>query len=110
MERGHVIPQVELGFAARLAELLGAPTSTKPARINRPIVDMRERWIALDQRISELDPDFAVQANGDQLASGLLTIPGVGTLNATALVAAVGDARTFARGRDLATWLGLVPR
>ena len=40
----------------------------------------------------------------------LLSIPGIGALNATALVAAVGDAGTFARGRDLAAWLGLVPR
>ena len=61
-------PSGRAGLAARLAEPLGAPTSTKPARINRPIVDMCERWIALDQRISELDPDFAAQANGDELA------------------------------------------
>jgi transposase len=40
----------------------------------------------------------------------LLTIPGIGALNATALVAAAGDARAFGRGRDLAAWLGLVPR
>ena len=39
-----------------------------------------------------------------------MTIPGIGALNATALVAAVGEARTFGRGRDLAAWLGLVPR
>ncbi len=46
----------------------------------------------------------------DRHARRLLTIPGIGALNATALVAAVGDAGTFARGRDLAAWLGLVPR
>jgi transposase len=39
-----------------------------------------------------------------------MTIPGIGALNATAFVAAVGEATTFARGRDLAAWLGLVPR
>jgi transposase len=43
-------------------------------------------------------------------AAALTSIPGIGALNATALVAAVGDARTFARSRDLAAWLGLVPR
>ena len=41
---------------------------------------------------------------------GASTIPGIGALNATALVAAIGDGSTFARGRDLAAWLGLVPR
>jgi hypothetical protein len=49
-------------------------------------------------------------ARADESARRLTTIPGVGPLNATALVAAVGDFGSFARGRDLAAWLGLVPR
>ena len=39
-----------------------------------------------------------------------MSIPGIGVLNATALVAAIGDGTTFARARDLGAWLGLVPR
>ena len=39
-----------------------------------------------------------------------MTIPGFGALIASALVAAVGRAESFGRGRDLAAWLGLVPR
>jgi transposase len=39
-----------------------------------------------------------------------MTIPGIGILNATALIAAIGHGESFARGRDLAAWLGLVPR
>lgn len=62
-------------------------------RIHRLDSDMRLRWIALDERMRRL-----------------LTISGIGALNATALGAAVGDARTFGRGRDLAAWLGLVSR
>ena len=46
----------------------------------------------------------------DESARLLATIPGIGVINATALVAAVGDASAFARGRDLSAWLGLVPR
>ena len=49
-------------------------------------------------------------ARNDPAARRLATIPGVGVLNATALVAAIGDGRTFNRGRDLSAWLGLVPR
>lgn len=37
-------------------------------------------------------------------------IPGVGPMIASALVAAIGDGKTFGRGRDLSAWLGLVPR
>ena len=43
-------------------------------------------------------------------ARRLTTIPGVGAIVASALVAAVGQAESFERGRDLAAWLGLVPR
>src|SRR5271166_6769515 len=76
LERAHVIPQGRARLAARLAELLDDPTSGLSPRINRLIVDTRERWIALDQRIAELNGDFAEQANGDVLAQRLLTIPG----------------------------------
>jgi transposase len=64
----------------------------------------------LDRRILALDEEFALQARTDEAARLLTTIPGIGPLNATALVAAIGDARTFGRGRDLAAWLGLVPK
>ena len=46
----------------------------------------------------------------DDAARRLVTIPGIGVLNATTLVAAVGDGSAFRRGRDLGAWLGLVPR
>ena len=39
-----------------------------------------------------------------------MTIPGIGVLTASALIAAIGQGESFARGRDLAAWLGLVPR
>lgn len=49
-------------------------------------------------------------ARPDDRARRLTSIPGIGALNATALVAAVSAATTFDKGRDLAAWLGLVPR
>jgi transposase len=64
----------------------------------------------LDRRIQAFDEEFALLARTDEAARLLLTIPGIGPLNATALVAAIGKAETFGRGRDLAAWLGLVPR
>jgi transposase len=110
LERGYIIPQGRARLATRLAELQDGETPSLTPRINDLILDMRGRWAALDQRIAKFDKEFAEQARGDELARRLLTIPGIGSLNATALVAAVGDARTFSRGRDLAAWLGLVPR
>ena len=71
---------------------------------------MLTRWLALDERIAAFDAEFAAEVKRDEAARRLTSIPGIGALNATALVAAVGDAETFARGRNLPAWLGLVPR
>jgi hypothetical protein len=64
----------------------------------------------LDRRIGGFDEEFTVHARQDAAARRLAMIPGIGVMNATALVAAIGEARGFAHSRDLAAWLGLVPR
>ena len=78
-------------------------------RIRLLIEDLRAEWRALDERIAVFDKEF-VQARNEEPVRRLVTIPGIGTINATALVAAVGNARAFRRGRDMAAWLGLTPR
>lgn len=110
LERGHIVPQGRAKLAVRLAELLDAREPILRPRIHMLIADMRDRWQALNERIASLDAEFVEHVRSDDRARRLLTIPGIGALNATALVAAVGDANTFGRGRDLAAWLGLVPR
>lgn len=64
----------------------------------------------LDRRIGAYDNELAALTRDDEVARRLATIPGIGVINATALLAAVGDASSFGRGRDLAAWLGLTPR
>ena len=99
--------KLEQHVAAMLDNESGASVSP---RMRQLIDDMRAEWLKLDQRIASLDDEFATRARYDADAQRLATIPGIGVPNATALAAAVGDAQTFARGRDLAAWLGLVPR
>jgi len=79
-------------------------------RMHLLIDDMRAQWRELDRRIAAFDAEFVALARKDATARRLTTIPGIGVLNATALVAAVGEAHSFSRARDLAAWLGLVPR
>ena len=110
LERGHVVAQGRAQLAAALAKLLDGEQRVLASRIHELIADMRRQWVALDERIKAFDAEFAAAAKAQDGAKRLLSIPGIGALNATALVAAVGDAGTFARGRDLAAWLGLVPR
>jgi transposase len=111
LERGVVAPQgrrkLEQALAAMMQEEGGLPLG---ARMRTLVEDMRAEWRELDRRIGVLDDEFAALAKADEAARRLATIPGIGVLSATALVAAIGDGRTFARGRDLAAWLGLVPR
>src|SRR4029077_4353017 len=57
-----------------------------------------------------LDAEFIRWTKENEDARRLATIPGVGATIASALIAAIGTAETFERGRDLAAWLGLVPR
>jgi transposase len=111
LERGRAVPQGRAKLASCLDTLLDIEDDLDlTPRIRALVADVRERWQFLDRRITALDTEFAEQARSDEDARRLTTIPGIGALNATALVAAIGDVATFARGRDLAAWLGLVPR
>ena len=111
LERGIVIRQGRRSLLDTLATLSEeAEDSGIGARVRFLLDDMLDQWRALDTRIKALDDEFAEMARRDPAARRLATIPGIGVMNATALVAAIGDGRTFGRGRDLAAWLGLIPR
>jgi transposase len=109
-ERGYAFPQ---GRRA-LEQAVDGLTEKRPGglgpRMHELVVDMRAEWRALDQRIQALNAEFTQRARDDEAAQRLLAIPGVGVLNATALVAAIGGGDAFRRARDLSAWLGLVPR
>lgn len=110
LERGHVVAQGHARLRLLLSELLDCGVSPLTPRMTFLLGDMRTRWEELDRRIAAFDAEFAAMARADDRARRLTSIPGIGALNATALVAAVGDGATFDKGRDLAAWLGLVPR
>lgn len=110
LERGVIVPQGRRKLELHLEALMAVKDATLSPRTRLLIEDQRAEWRELDRRIEAFDKEFAQEARADQAARLLLTIPGIGPLNATALVAAIGKAETFGRGRDLAAWLGLVPR
>ena len=62
----------------------------------------------LEQRIDQVTREIAAIADREDVARRLMTIPGIGALGATAVLAAVGNGRQFRKARDLAAWLGLV--
>ena len=88
LERGHVVAQGRAKLTACLAALLDtdAGASLTP-RMRTLMAEVRERWQDLDRRIAALDAEFAEQTRINEDARRLTTIPGIGALNATALLA-----------------------
>lgn len=109
-EYGWVAPR-GVAQAAMLADLLDedemASSLPEPARAMLRV--MTEMLGQLDHRITGLDKEIARRAREDEVARRLMTIPGIGPIAATAIVALAPQATTFRKGRDFAAWLGLAP-
>ncbi|HYA66283.1 MAG TPA: IS110 family transposase [Burkholderiaceae bacterium] len=108
LERGITVAQGRRELERHLAGMTAQTGLSQRMRVL--IEDMRAQWRDLDRRIAEIDKELAEWTRNEAVARRLMTIPGIGVLNATALIAAIGQGESFARGRDLAAWLGLVPR
>jgi transposase len=109
LERGITVRQGRPALAKALPELLESESELSPL-IRALLAQLRAQWQALDDQIAALDQQILSLARAHPLVSRLMTVPGIGALIATALVAAIGTGPAFGRGRDLACWVGLVPR
>lgn len=110
LEAGITIGAGRKRIARRLPLLLAdEATALSPSR-RALLTAQMQSWRSAEEQIAAIDGQLKAVARGDDRCRRLLTIPGVGVLTATALVAAVGSAQEFGTGRDLAAWLGLVPR
>jgi transposase len=107
-ERGVALPKGRIILMKRFQEIMDGLSASQRAK--RLLEDLREERAELDQRVKAHDDELTALTRDDEQARRLATIPGIGVINATALLAAVGDASAFAKGRDLAAWLGLTPR
>jgi transposase len=108
LERGITLRQGRQALAKALPELLA--TDELSPLLRDLLARLRAQWHALDVEITALDRQILAIARADARAGLLMTIPGIGALIATALVAAIDRGQAFGRARDLACWLGLVPR
>lgn len=91
-------------------EILGQARSGL-TRIGRELVrGLYDHFLQLEKRIRSTEEIIERLGEADDTVRRLRTVPGIGMLTATALVGAVGDAKSFRNGRHMAAWLGLVPR
>ena len=109
-EYGIVLPQGIVHIAKRLPEILEDGENALPMTFRQLLNRLGEHLKMLDRQVTELEADIQAWHRQNAASHRLAEIPGIGPITATALVASVGDAKTFANGRQLAAWLGLVPR
>jgi len=79
-------------------------------RMSDIIVGLSEDWLWLDERIESTSNEIELISKGEANCQRLMSVPGIGPIISTAMVAAIGTGEAFDRGRDFGAWLGLVPR
>lgn len=110
MEYGIDIPQGRSHVRRQIPRILEDAENGLTVCFRGLLSGLYEDLIRLDARIEDLDRQIAQMARGDDRVKRLMSIPGIGPLGGTALMAAVGDVNVFRNGREMAAWLGLVPR
>ena len=110
LEYGIESPRGRGALLARLAEALEDAENELPVEGRALLQELAEELRHQHERVTEFDDRLAGAARQSPACQRLMTIPGVGVLSATALVASAGDASEFRNGREMAAWLGLVPR
>jgi transposase len=109
-EYGIVLPQGVTKFRQGLLPILEQEQEKLTARGRAIFKQLDAEWRALEERLAYSNEPLESIGQAHPVCQRLMTIPGIGPLTATALVAAVNDATHVKNGRQLAAWLGLVPR
>ena len=108
-EFGVIAPQ-GVAHVGRLASALEDPGSGLPGAVRALGGVLLGQIADLDAKIGGLEKELRACARQDEQAARLMTIPGIGPINAMALQAFAPPMESFRRGRDFSAWLGLVPR
>ena len=109
-EFGIVLPQGIVHVARCLPGIIEDADNGLPIVFRELLLRLRSHLLELNRQIQELEDQIDAWHKNNEDSQRLAKIPGVGVLTASALVASIGDARCFKNGRELAAWLGLVPR
>jgi transposase len=110
LERGITARQGPSALRQMLPTVLGSRSDSLSPRVSRLVADLAEDWRRLDERIATVSAEINELAKQDDHCQRLMTVPGIGPLIASAVVAAIGTGGGFKQGRDFGAWLGLVPR
>ncbi|MFM0742304.1 IS110 family transposase, partial [Paraburkholderia xenovorans] len=109
-EFGLIIPQGIANIAKRVPELLEDATNELPGSFRLLVQRLMEHLKELDRQAGEIEAQIVTWHRDNELSRKLAEVPGIGPITASALVATVSDAKNFDNARQLAAWIGLVPR
>jgi transposase len=110
LEQGVAMHQGAGKFKADLPRVLADEANDLTGSMRKLLAGLFDDLLAIEHRIREISREIEALVDRDDVGRRLLTVPGIGPLGASALLAAVGQGQQFKRARDLAAWLGLVPR
>ena len=110
LERGIAVRQGLRFLRVELPRLLATPPDVLSPRMVGVIEGLAEDWRRLDERVEHLSDEITALAHQDAGCERLVSVPGIGPIISSAVVAAIGTGEAFSKGRDFAAWLGLVPK
>ena len=110
IEQGIAVRAGSRSLRNSLLEILRNRQGEISPRMHNLIMGLHEDWLRLDERIETVSSEIEKISQDEANCQRLMSVPGVGPLISTAVVAAVGSGEAFERGRDFGAWLGLVPR
>jgi len=110
LERGVAVRQGLRFLRAELPIILATRSDVLSPRMVRVIEELAGDWRRVDERIDGLSQEIEALARQDPACERLMTVPGIGPIISSAMVAAIGNGAVFTEGRDFGAWLGLVPK
>ncbi len=110
LERGITVRQGPMPLRKALPEILSASSDALSPRMINLIGELIQDWRRLDERIAAVSSEIEALAKQDASCQRLMSVPGIGPIISSAVVAAIGNGAGFKQGRDFAAWLGLIPR
>jgi transposase len=109
-EFGMVLPKGLHKLMEQLPEVIEDATNELPATLRHVLLRLYEQLRQLDTQVKEFEVQIAQASRDNPASRRLQEVPGIGPLTASAFVAKIGDPHNFASGRQVSSWMGVVPR
>ena len=108
-EFGVIIPK-GIRHLHKLPTVLDANKNSIPGAAMHIFTKLHEGFLTYDKEVDEYEAEIKRDAKNSTICKNIMEIEGVGPITASAITATIGDAKAFKNGREVAAWLGLVPK